>query len=310
MALTTILGAGGPISNELAKILSAHGTPLRLVSRNPKPLPGAESLAADISDPQQAIKAVAGSSIVHLLIGLQYDTRIWQEQWPRIMANTIEACKRAEAKLVFFDNVYMYGKVDGPMTEQTPCAQVSKKGEVRAQIATMLMNDVKARKLTAMIARSADFYGPRDANHGIANVLVFEPFAKGTKGQWLINDSLPHSLTFTPDAARALALLAGRDSAWNQVWHLPTASPVLTGKQFIQTAAQAFGVKPKYRILNRGMIKVGGWFNPLVKELYEMLYQNDSPYVFDSTKFAREFGFAGTPYSEGIRIAADSYRNP
>jgi len=131
MALTTILGAGEPISNELTKILSVQGTPLRLVSRNPKPIPGAETLAADISDPQQAIKAVAGSSIVHLLIGLQYETKLWQELWPRIMANTIEACKRAEAKLVFFDNVYMYGKVDGPMTEQTPNAPVSRKGEVR-----------------------------------------------------------------------------------------------------------------------------------------------------------------------------------
>jgi len=310
MALTTILGAGGPISNELTKILSVQGTPLRLVSRNPKPIPGAETLAADISDPQQAIKAVAGSSIVHLLIGLQYETKLWQELWPRIMANTIEACKRAEAKLVFFDNVYMYGKVDGPMTEQTPNAPVSRKGEVRAEIATMLMNEVKARKLTAMIARSADFYGPRDANHGMANVLVFEPFAKGKKGQWLINDSLPHSFTFTPDGARGVAMLAERDSAWNEVWHLPTASPTLTGKQFIQTAAQAFEVRPKFRILNRGMVKVGGWFNPVVGELYEMLYQNDSPYIFDSTKFAREFGFAGTPYSHGIRIAADSYRNP
>ena len=310
MPLTTILGAGGPISNQLVKILSAQGMPLRLVSRNPKPVPGAETLAADISDPQQAIKAVAGSSIVHLLIGLQYDTKLWQELWPRIMANTIEACKRAPAKLVVFDNVYMYGKVDGPMTEQTPYAPISKKGEVRAQIATMLMNEVKARKLTALIARSADFYGPRDANHGTPNVLVFEPFAKGSKAQWLINDSLPHSFTFTPDAARGVAMLADRDSAWNQVWHLPTATPALTGKQFIQTAAQAFGVKPEHRILNRGMIKVGGWFNPLVGELYEMLYQNDSPYLFDATKFAREFGFAGTPYSEGIRIAAASYRNP
>jgi len=310
MALTTILGAGGPISNELTKILSVQGTPLRLVSRNPKPIPGAETLAADISDPQQAIKAVAGSSIVHLLIGLQYETKLWQELWPRIMANTIEACKRAEAKLVFFDNVYMYGKVDGPMTEQTPNAPVSRKGEVRAEIATMLMNEVKARKLTAIIARSADFYGPRDANHGIANVLVFEPFAKGSKAQWLMNDSLPHSFTFTSDAARAVAMLAGRDSAWNQVWHLPTAAPALTGKEFIHATAQAFGVKLKHRILNRGMIKVGGWFNPLVGELYEMLYQNDSPYLFDSTKFAREFGFAGTPYSEGILIAAASYRNP
>jgi nucleoside-diphosphate-sugar epimerase len=309
MTLTTILGAGGPISNELVKILSADGTPLRLVSRNPRPAArGTETLAADITDQQQAIRAVAGSSTVHLLIGLKYDVKVWQQHWPRVIANTIEACKRAGAKLLFFDNVYMYGKVKGPMTEETPYAPVSKKGEIRARIATTLMDEVKRGHLTAMIARAADFYGPSDAGHGLPNALVFEPFAKGAKAQWLINDSAPHSLTFTPDAARGVAMLAQRDSAWNQVWHLPTYAPAPTGKEFIEMAAQAFGVKFKYRILNRGMIKVGGWFNPLVGELSEMLYQNDSPYVFDSTKFARAFGFAGTPYADGIRMAAASYR--
>ena len=56
------------------------------------------------------------------------------------------------------------------------------------------------------------------------------------------------------------------------------------------------------------MLRVAGWFNPQVRESYEMLYQSDSPYLFDSTKFANEFGFAGTSYPEGIRIAVDSYK--
>jgi nucleoside-diphosphate-sugar epimerase len=123
-----------------------------------------------------------------------------------------------------------------------------------------------------------------------------------------VNDAVPHSLTFTPDAARGLATLAESELAWNQAWHLPTAAPALTGKQFIDIAAQAFGAPPKYRVLSRSMLKVVGWFNPLVGELNEMLYQYDSPYLFDSTKFARAFGFAGTPYAEGIRICAASYK--
>ena len=309
MAITTILGAGGPISNELVRILSAQGTALRLVSRNPKPVPGMEAVAADISDLDQAVKAVAGSSVVHLLVGLKYDVKVWRELWPRIMANTIEACKRAGAKLNFFDNVYMYGKVDGAMTETTPYAPRSKKGEIRAQIATTLMNEVKAGRLKAMITRAADFYGPADAQHGMPNVLVFDSFAKGKSASWMVKDSVPHSFTFTPDAARGVAMLAENESAWNQVWHLPTRAPAPTGKEFITMAAQSFGVRPKYSILNRAMLKVGGWFNPMVGELYEMLYQNDSPYIFDSTKFARTFGFAGTPYAEGLKIAADSYKN-
>jgi nucleoside-diphosphate-sugar epimerase len=305
--MVTILGGGGAIGNELATILAANQTPFRLVSRNPKPLPGGETCAADVADREQTLRAVAGTSVVHLTVGLKYDIKIWRELWPRIMSNVIEACKRAGAKLAFFDNVYMYGKVNGPMTEQTPYAPCSQKGEVRARIATQLMDEVKAGRLTAMIARSADFYGPRTQN-GIPNALVLQPMSKGGKAQWLVNADAPHSLTFTPDAARGLALLTVRETAWNQVWHLPTAPGPPTGRQLIEVAAREFGVAPKYLVLNRGMVKLAGWFNAQIRETYEMLYQYDSPYLFESTKFVREFGFAGTPYAEGIRLAAASYR--
>ena len=307
MGITTILGAGGPIGNELAKILAAEKKPFRLVGRNPTPIAGAEVVAADLADRDQTMRAVEGSSVVHLLVGLKYDTGVWRELWPRIMGNTIEACKRAQAKLVFFDNVYMYGRVNGAMTEETPYNPSSKKGEVRARIATMLMDEVKAGNLRALIARSADFYGPNTRNSG-PNILVLEPLAKGATASWQVNAEVPHSLTYTPDAGRGVAMLAERESAWGQVWHLPTAPAPPTGREFIAMAAKEFGVAPKFRVLNRPMMKVVGWFNPLVGELYEMLYQSDSPYLFDSSKFAREFGFAGTPYAEGIRTAAASYK--
>jgi len=307
MAITTILGAGGPIGNELAKILAAEKKPFRLVGRNPKPTAGAELVTADLADRDQTMRAVEGSSVVHLLVGLKYDTTVWREQWPRIMGNTIEACKRAQAKLIFFDNVYMYGRVRGAMTEETPYAPCSKKGEVRAQIATTLMDEVKTGSLRALIARSADFYGPNTRNSG-PNMMVLEPLAKGATASWMVNAEVPHSLTYTPDAAQWVAMLAERESAWGQVWHLPTAPDPPTGREFIGMAAKELGVAPKFRVLNRPMLKVVGWFNPLVGELYEMLYQSDSPYLFDSSKFAREFGFAGTPYAEGIRTAAASYK--
>jgi nucleoside-diphosphate-sugar epimerase len=305
--VVTILGAGGPIANELGRLLAERKQPFRLVGRNPKPIHGGETFAADLADREQAVRAVAGSSVVHLLVGLPYDLAIWRDLWPRIMANTIEASKRAGARLLFFDNVYMYGKVDGRMTEDTPYAPCSMKGEIRARIATALMDEVKAGALTAMIARAADFYGP-DTAHGVPNVLVFEAMAKRSKPSWLMNTRVPHSLTYTPDAARGVAMLAERESAWNQVWHLPTAPDPPTGEQFIGMAAREFGVAPKYRVLSRPMLRAVGWFNRDVRESYEMLYQSDSPYLFDSSKFAREFGFAGTPYANGIRTAADWYK--
>ncbi len=304
----TILGAGGAIGNELVKELAPRNEAIRLVSRNPTLIPGAaEAIAADLSNRDDTLKVVSGSRIVFLVIGLRYEIKVWRELWPRIMHNVIEATKRSGARLIFFDNVYMYGKVGGPMTEETPFRPCSKKGEIRAQIATVLLNEMKAGSLTALIARSADFYGPR-ARTGIPNVLVFDKLAKGAKGSWLVNDSAKHSFTLTSDAARSLVLLADSESAWNQTWHVPTAADPPTGKQFIELVAKEFDTQPKYRVLTRPMLRLAGWFDTTVRELYEMLYQYEFDYIFDSTKFTEAFRFQPTSYAEGVRRTAESYR--
>src|ERR1700693_899628 len=152
--MQTILGAGGAIGTELVRELARARQPVRLVARNPKPVEGAEAVSADISNLDQTIEAVSGSTVVHLLVGLKYDLKVWREMWPRIMDNAIEDRKGSGARLVFFDNVYMYGKVDVVMTEETPFRPCSRKGEIRAEIATTLLNEIKAGNLKALIARS------------------------------------------------------------------------------------------------------------------------------------------------------------
>src|SRR5690349_13249282 len=149
--MITILGAGGAIGNELVKHLVVKNQPFRLVSRNPKPASGVmENFAADLTDRDQTIQAVAGSTIVYLLVGLKYDLKVWQEMWPRVIANAIEACKRTGARLVFFDNVYMYGRVSGQMTEETPFNPCSRKGEIRAMLAATVIDAWRSGGLTAM----------------------------------------------------------------------------------------------------------------------------------------------------------------
>ena len=308
--MQTILGAGGAIGTELVRELAHTRQPVRLIGRNPKLVQGAtEAVSADISNLDQTISAVSGSTVVHLLVGLKYDVSVWRELWPRIMGNAIEACKRANAKLIFFDNVYMYGKVSGPMTEDTSFNPCSKKGEIRAQIATTLLKEVNAGNLNAMIARSADFYGPH-ARTSVTNILVFDKFAKRATASSLVNDSVPHSYTYTPDAAKSLTLLADSESAWNQTWHVPTAPNPPTGREFIKMVAKEFGVEPKYRVLSRPLIKVAGLFDSDIRESYEMLYQSDSEYLFDSTKFSRAFSVEPISYAEGIRRTASAYKSP
>jgi nucleoside-diphosphate-sugar epimerase len=305
--MIAILGAGGSIADHLVPLLSQSPEPFRLVSRRAHAAPpGGESLSADLADPAQAMRAVAGCRIAFLVVGLQYDHRVWADLWPRIMDNTIEACKCAGTRLVFFDNVYMYGRVSGPMTEETPFNPCSKKGEIRARIATSLIREWQSGNLTALIARAADFHGPATPT-SIPGAMIYGPLSHGQKASWLVNDSVPHSFTYTPDAARALLTLAGSESAWNQTWHLPTAPEPPTGGEYIAMAAEALGVAPRYRILSPTMVRLVGLFQPVVGEIYEMLYQNDSPYLFDSSKFAAAFGFSGTPYPEAIRLTAQSF---
>jgi nucleoside-diphosphate-sugar epimerase len=306
--MQTILGAGGTISNELVKELVANNESFRLVSRNPKPVAGAEIKAADLTDASSVLNAVEGSDVVYLLAGLQYNINVWREQWPKIMTNVIEACKHNNSKLIFFDNVYPYGLVKGPMTEATPYNPNSKKGEVRAKIATQLMDEVKRGNLHASIARAADFYGPKNKT-SVLGFLVFDKFAKGKKAQWFLNVDTVHSFTFTPDAGKAVYMLSKNESSFDQVWHIPTAANPLTGKQYIERIAKAFGVEPRYMVLGKFMIRLVGLFDRNVKELYEMLYQNEYDYVFDSFKFEKAFSFHPTSYDEGIEITAKSYKS-
>ncbi|MBC9914752.1 NAD-dependent epimerase/dehydratase family protein [Chitinophaga varians] len=299
----TILGAGGIIANELAKELVKNGKQVRLVSRSPQTIAGITDLvAADITDAAQTRKAVAGATVVFLTAGLKYDHKLWATAWPRIMTNVIEACKAEGAKLIFFDNVYSYGLVNGPMTETTPYNPISKKGKIRAAIATQLMEEVKAGRITATIARAADFYGPGADKTGFLNLLIIDKFKKKSSAMWLGKDNVTHSYTFTPDAGKGLYLLSQDDASWNQIWHLPTTNPAPDGKGYMEMIARQMGVKPKYMKLNGLLIAISGLFDPTIRELREMLYQSNYPYIFDSSKFEKHFQVKPTSYEEGVKL--------
>jgi nucleoside-diphosphate-sugar epimerase len=298
--MQTILGAGGIIGTELAKSLPEYTDSIRLVSRNPKKVNHTDDLvSADLLDAGRTLHAVQGSEVVYLTVGLPYNIKTWQSQWPIVMKNVIDACKKQNAKLVFFDNVYAYGRVNGWMTENTALNPSSKKGEVRKKIADMLMEEAAGGKLKAIIARAADFYGP-NTPLSFVNIMVFDNFKKGKKALWLINDKVKHALTYTPDTGKATAILGNTESAYNQVWHLPTDRNALTGKEFIERVAAEFKLSPRYMVLPRWMVQTAGFFNGNVRESVEMLYQNDSDYLFDSSKFDKTFDFKATSYNQGI----------
>ncbi|MDB5248730.1 MAG: NAD-dependent dehydratase [Segetibacter sp.] len=300
--MQTILGGNGTIGSVLAKELAAYTDRIRLVSRNPKKINVSDELfAADLSDATQVEKAIEGSAVVYLLIGFDYNIKVWREKWPKLMRATIDACKKHNAKLVFFDNVYMYDQAEiAHMTEEAAINPTSKKGKVRKEVAEMLLNEVRSGKLTGLIARSADFYGP-DNDKSILNELVYKNIKKGKKPNWFMNADKKHSFTYTPDAAKATALLGNTNDAYNQVWHLPTDKSPVTGREMVSMFAKEMNAKDNVFVLPMWLLKLMGLFVPIMKEMPEMMYQYDRDYFFDSSKFDKRFNFKTTRYQQGIK---------
>ena len=301
--MQTILGANGTISSILARELVNYTDKIRLVSRNPRRVNDSDELfQADLSNPAVVDQAVKGSDVVYLVVGFEYNIKVWEEKWPALMRATINACIKYKARLVFFDNVYMYDiNSISHMTEESPYNPPSRKGAVRKQIAQMIMDEVKAGKLLALIARSADFYGP-DNERSVIIEMVYKNFLKGKRANWPVDKNKKHSFTFTPDAAKATALLGNTDDAFNTIWHLPTDSNSLTGTEFIELFSREMNVANKVLVLPLWLIKFIGIFVPVMKEMPEMMYQYDRDYVFDSTKFDKRFTFKTTTYQEGVKL--------
>ncbi len=296
----TILGAGGSIGNALTYELLKMKENIRLVSRSNYSINGTESFKADITSFKETLNSVKNSDIVYLCVGLPYDSKTWRNLWPKIMQNSIDACKSVGAKLIFFDNVYMYGKVNGRMVETIPYNPCSRKGEIRAKIATLLENEVKQKNIDAIIARSADLYGPYATKTSLPYILAIDKLMNGKKAQWMIDVNKLHSYTYTIDCAKGLILLSSCNDCYNQIWHLPTYNPAIDGKTFISLIAKELGVEPNYSVLKKWMLKMAGFFDKTIFESYEMLYQSEFEYYFDSTKFNGFFNYKPTPYSKGI----------
>lgn len=291
----TILGAGGAIGTELAKSLREYTSNIRLVSRNPKKInPDDELFTADLSQKEQVEKAVQGSEIVYLTVGFTYNTKLWQKMWVPLIDNVIDACQKYNTKLVFFDNVYAIGGDNVKhITEESPISPCSKKGEVRAEVDKRILKAIENNQIKAIIARAPDFFSEFKERSLLMN-LVYDNLAKGKKAQWFCNAKVVHTTGYAPDLAKGTAILGNTPDAYNQIWNLPTDPEPITGEQWINLFAQEMNTSNKYQVLPGWGMKVLGLFVSILKEMYEMRYQYDRDYYFDSSKFNKRFNYTPT----------------
>ena len=300
--MQTILGSGGQIAEELTRELRRNFTDdIRLVSRNPREVADADQLVpADLMDAEATDAAVAGSEIVYLTVGLPADSGLWEQRFPTMMANAIAACANHGSKLVFFDNTYMYPRTSAPQTEDTAFEPVGRKAGVRARIASMLLTEMDAGTIDAVICRAPEFYGP-GKTQSVTNSAVFDRIKRGKQPLVPVDAHTRRTLIWTPDASRAMARIGNTPDAYGQTWHLPVDPDRLTYHEMIGLAAEATGRRIRYITVPGWAFRIGGLINPAVREVEELLQRYRQDNVFDSSKFTARFpDFPVTSYPEGI----------
>ena len=297
----------GPVGLATVDLLVDRGHRVRAVNRSgqaevPK---GVEVVGGDATDHAFSTHAARGAAVVYQCLNPPY-TR-WPEMFPPLQAGVVAGAAAAQAKLVVMENLYMYGSTNGaPLTEDLPYMAIGRKGKTRAKMAQDLLEAHRAGRVRVAMGRASDYFGPRGLLSSMGE-RVFYPALNGKKAQVIGDPDQPHTYSYIPDIAEGLIILGERDEADGDVWHLPNAT-TLTTRQFIEQAQLAAGTQPGIQVMSPFMVSLVGMINGTVRELREMLYEFEEPFVVDSRKFQTAFGDHSTPLSEAIPATVDWFR--
>jgi nucleoside-diphosphate-sugar epimerase len=301
----------GPVGLSVCRRLSQDGCSVRAVQRSaPSILPeGVAFVSADATDPAALAAAMAGVHTVALAIGLPYKGALWMERWPQIMSAVLAACESVGARLVYADSLYLYGPQDQPLTENLPAVDYGMKPAARSA-ATRLWQRAQAEgRVRTAAVRAPDFFGP-GVSTSILGDVTFGRLAKGKPAQVLISADYPHNVVHVDDFARAIdTLMSAPDDAFGQAWHVPTP-PTKTLREMITLATDALGVAPKVSVIPLWQARLLGAFSPEVREVTEMHFLTDRPYIVDSQKFAARFWSNVSALEVSIAKTARTYARP
>ena len=296
----------GALGLAVARQLSSSGSSVRLVNRSGSAAspPGVEVSAADATDPVATRRVCEGAAAVFHCANGPYGR--WAQTLPPLMNGIIEGAASAGSRLVYGDNLYMYGPVDSPIREDLPYRPIGPNTRVRAEVATTLMQACAAGKVRATIGRASDFYGPH-ARQSTVGDGVFGRALAGKPAQVLGNADLPHTFTFIDDFAAGLITLSQRDEALGQVLHVPSAETVTT-RRFIEMVFEQLQRPPRLAPVPRILLALLAVVIPPMAAVKETLYQSEHPWVVDHGKYARAFGSHPTPHESAIAETVTWFR--
>jgi nucleoside-diphosphate-sugar epimerase len=296
--LHVVFGAG-QIGNRVARLALAAGHRVRVVSRHPKAPQGAETAAGDARDPAFTARAAQGAAVIYDCANPLY------QHWPRDLvplgAGTLHAAKLTQAKLVALDCLYMNGAPNGPISEESPVAPVAKKGVLRAELAELRLAALRRGEARVAVVRGSDFFGA-DLQASWWGDRFFKRVAAGKAGECLGDPDMPHSYTSADDTARTMFAIGERADALG-VWHVPT-EPAETTRQLASRLGRALGVEVRVERMSRLVLGALGLVSPFLRELPEMAYQWERPFVIDDSRARRELQLSSTPVEQQVAAVA------
>ncbi|MFJ1565855.1 NAD-dependent epimerase/dehydratase family protein [Streptomyces erythrochromogenes] len=306
MSLHVVVGFG-PAGAATARLLAEQGHSVRVVTRAGRsPEPGIEHLALDATDLQQLTAIAQGAAAIHHCAAPPYHR--WVREWPPLVASVCAAAEDTGAVLVMLGNLYGYGPVDGPMTEELPLAATGPKGRVRAAAWEQVRKLYEQGRIRAVEVRASDFFGPGVTDGGHLAGRVVPALLRGKPASALGAPDAPHSWTYLPDVAAAMAEVAAEERAWGRPWHVPT-EPALSVREMADRLAAEAGTGPAVvRRIPPAALGLAGLFSPLLRELKEIRYQFDRPFVVDSSAYEAAFAVRATPVDEQVKATLDWWR--
>lgn len=296
---TTITVFGfGPVGRASVAQALERGYRVRLAQRHrPADLPpGVTFTACDVADAAAVRTAIAGAQAVVLTVGLAYRGAVWQAQWPRAMANLLDGCAAHDARLVFCDNLYMYGPQTAPLVETMPLSGYGRKPAARAAITRMWQADTRVR---VAALRAPDFYGPGVTLSHLGETGL-AAIAHGRRAMFTFSPDQPHDYAYVPDIGRAVVtLLDAPDDAYGRAWHVPCA-PTQTSRALLAMGAAIAGRPLRLGVLPAIALDVMAPFVPFAREMREMRFQWDRPYRVDASAWCARFWSDPTPFATGV----------
>ncbi|WP_053631406.1 NAD-dependent epimerase/dehydratase family protein [Streptomyces sp. H021] len=306
MSLHVVMGFG-PAGAATARLLAEQGHSVRVVTRSGRdPEPGIEHLAFDATDRERLTAAARGAAAIHHCAAPPYHR--WVRDWPPLVASACAAAEATGAVLVMLGNLYGYGPVDGPMTEGLPLAATGPKGRVRAAAWERALTLHEQGRIRVVEVRASDFFGPGVTDGGHLAGRVVPALLRGRPVSTLGDPDAPHSWTYLPDVAAAMAEVAGEERAWGRPWHVPHQRPHSVREMADLLAAGAGTGPAVVRRIPRAVFGLAGLFSPLMRELREIRYQFDRPFVVDSSAYEAAFAVRATGVDEQVKATLDWWR--